>query len=99
MAQVPHAVGLHRRDVDGRSGRTDHFFRQLVGLDVELPAFEGAAQDVHGLMIEVVVDRDLPARGCGKQPQSVIRIAVAVVTELGQPADADPLDVEKHCLL
>ena len=56
-------------------------------------AFAFSGQNVHGLVVEMIVDGNFPARLDGKIAQAVFRISSAVVSTLRQPADAGADDV------
>ena len=78
---------LHAGYVDRRSRSADDLFFQFVGFGIKFQAFKLPGQNVHSLMIEVVVDRNVSTRLNGKKPQTILRKSMTVITVFGQPAD------------
>ena len=65
----------------------------LIRVGIVLIAFELAADDIHGLVVEMVVDGNLPSGLGGEKPQTIFRVTGVVLTMLGKPTDTDALDI------
>ena len=82
IAEIFHSVRFHAGDIDGVSRSADGSFYRLIGLRVVLVALELPTDNIHGLMIEVIVNGNFSPRLGGKMPQSVLWIPRTVVTVL-----------------
>ena len=82
VADVFHAMGLQAGNINKIPGPANYFFDHFIVLRIILIAFELTAQNVHGLVIKMIVNRYFPpGLGCEK-PQTVFGIARAVITVL-----------------
>ena len=82
IADVFHAMGLQAGYINHIAGTAHRFFDNFIRLRIILVTFEAAAEDVHGLVIKMIMDGDLTAGLSGKKPQTVIRITGAVISML-----------------
>jgi hypothetical protein len=82
IPDVFHSVRLHAWNVNGGAGAANALFDQIIRIKIEGPAFKLPSHDVHGLVVEMVVDRNLSVWLDGKKTQPVFRVAVAVITVL-----------------
>ena len=62
IADIFHAMGLHAGNVDKIPGSGDFGFGCLLRFYIVLVALEFATQNIHGLMIEMVVNGNFAAR-------------------------------------
>ena len=53
-------MGLHAGDVDKVMGTHRFFFDLFVGLGIVRHDQQAATENIHGLMVEMVVNRDVP---------------------------------------
>lgn len=88
LADIFHPVGFHARHENGRPRPAKVLLDHFIGLGIKSPALEFPVQDVHGLMVEVVVNRNLPARLNREEPEAVLGVSMAVVPVLGEPSYA-----------
>ncbi len=80
VAGIFHAVGLQTGNINKISGTANLLFDHFVGFRIELKAFELPAQNIHGLVIKMIVDWNFTSRLRRKEPQAVLGIARSVVT-------------------
>jgi hypothetical protein len=73
-------VGFHAGQINGATWTADLLFEHFIRLRIELPALEPARQDIHGLVVKMIMDGNLAAGLNRKISQPVIRTAVAVVS-------------------
>jgi hypothetical protein len=78
VCHVFHAVGLHARDIDRSAGLAHHFFLEIIGFFIKFPALEFTGQNIHGLVVKMIVDGNLPPRLDGEKPQPVFRNPVFI---------------------
>ena len=88
IPDIFHAMRFHGRKVDRISGFGDGLFSDFARIGIETPAFEATFQNIHGLVIKMIVDRNISAGLNRKIPQPVLRITMAVITSFAQPSDA-----------
>ena len=79
-ADIFHTVGLQAGNINKISGAADLFLDHFVGFGIVLKTLELPAQNIHGLVIKMIVDGDFTAGLGRKKPQAVFGIARSVVT-------------------
>jgi hypothetical protein len=89
VAFISHAVNFHGGDEDEIVRSQDLFPHDLVRLGIMLKAAHVAGQNVHGLIIKMIVNGDFSFRADGEIPEAVFdRIFGA---GLGEPPDPNIL--------
>jgi hypothetical protein len=73
IAQVTDAMGLHARDVDKVMGTHRFLFDLFIGLGIVRHDQEAATENIHGLMVEMVVNRDGPFGSDREETKPVFR--------------------------
>jgi hypothetical protein len=87
IALVSHAVNFHGGDKDEIIGSQNFFANDLVGFGIVLEAPHMTGENIHGLIIEMIVNRDFSAGADGEKSEAVFdRVFRA---GLGEPADPD----------
>jgi len=60
IAQIRHAMGLHAGNVDKVMGTHRFLFDLFIGLGIVRHDQQAATENIHGLMVEMLVNRDGP---------------------------------------
>jgi hypothetical protein len=92
-ADVLHAVGLHAGNIDRDPSPAGLFFNQSIGFTFEGPALEFTIQNIHGLMVKMIVNRDLSTGFNRKQAQPVLGVTVTVIACFGKLSHACAQDI------
>jgi hypothetical protein len=82
---INHAVGLHGGDKDEIIGPQDFLIDDLIRFDIVLADPDLARQDIHGLIIEMIVNGNFSLGPHPEIPQAIFRRPIG--TRLGKPAD------------
>jgi hypothetical protein len=89
IAQIRDAMGLHAGDVDKVMGTHRFFFDLFVGLRIVRHDQQAATENIHGLMIEMVVDRNGPFGSNREEAKPVFRSILRA--SLRKPSDPNLL--------
>lgn len=92
IAQIRDAMGLHAGDVDKVMGTHPFLFDLSIGLGIVRHDQQAATENIHGLMVEMVVNRDGPSGPDSEEAKPILRSILG--TGLRKPPDPDILHLQ-----